>query len=467
MIDKSLVIIGDNASIPFLSLTSIINKTAQYYFEQGINSKKNVAILAYNSVEYVITIYALWKIGAVPVPINTRLNENEIIAMLPISNCSSIIIDKNLNVQIENVKQIKLDIKYEGKDFKSTTEPKPNDTAVIIHTSGSVGNPKAVEITNKNLYQSYTSISQTFGFSSSDIFIASLPFFHIGGFAIINRALLSGGTLVLPNSLKQIDIIEAIKKYNPTIISLVPTMLKRFIEQGIKPNSNLRHLFLGGGPSNDELIHSALDGGWKIVKVYGSSETTAMVTGAWGDNLKDNPATAGKPFIGVDVLIVNESMKRVGENIVGEITVKSSSIAKGYVNNKELWNKKYKHNFYFTGDFGFLDSDGNLFVVARRTDLIVSGGENIDPKEIETILNKHPDINESFVFPINDSEWGQVPVALIVLNHVSSLTEKDVFNYLKLKLSSYKKLKKIKFVETIPKTELGKIKIKDAKNLLT
>ncbi len=465
MIDKSHAIIDDNNSIPFSSLSNIISKTANYYFTKGVKHNSNIAILGYNSIEYVIAIYSLWKIGAIPVPINTRLNKSEIINILHSSNCNTIILDNKVTSSFNKFKIIPLKIVSSGIEYKHISKPKPNDTAVIIHTSGSGGNPKGVEITNNNLYQSYIATAKTFNFSNNDKFLASLPFYHIGGFSIINRALLSGGTLVLPKTIKQADIITSMAKENPTVVSLVPTMLKRIIKDGVKPNIDLRHLFLGGGPSDANLINTSLNNNWPIVKVYGSSETTAMVTGSWGKPLKENPAAAGKPFTDVEIIILDETKSVVPYGVVGEVAIKSLTIAKGYLNNSKLWNEKNKDGFYLTGDFGYLDKKNVLYVVSRRTDLIVSGGENIDPREIENILNQHRDILESLVIPLKNIEWGQIPVAVIVLNNNSFATKKIILDYLKTKIASYKIPKKIIFVKEIPKTELGKNDIKQIQDL--
>jgi len=462
---KNVAIIDDTRSILFSELSEIVCKTAQYYFENGILPKSNVAIIGNNSIEYVITIYALWKLAAIPVPINTRLKESEINSIFKSSQCSNIIVDKLFANCLPNFPSIEMAYKNDGVAYKINNNTNDNDTAVIIHTSGSSDVPKGVVTTNDNLYQSFLVLSQTFNFSNDDVFLASLPFYHIGGFSIISRALLSGGVLVIPKSLKQNDIVHSMKVHNASVVSLVPTMLKRFMDAEIKPNKNLRCLFLGGGASSNDLIYSALNNNWAIVKVYGSSETTAMVTACWGAELKKTPNSAGKPFSGITIKILNNFFNEVESGSVGEIAVKSKTIAKGYLNLTELWNKKKHNEFYLTGDYGYLDKDGKLFVVARRTDLIVSGGENIDPREIESILNTHPKIIETFVFPIEDCEWGEIPVAIIVPTKAKCLSNENVIDFLKPKIASYKLPRKIIFTNKIPRTELGKINISEVKEL--
>ena len=466
MIDNHTAIIDDNRTISFSELTSIVNRTAQYYFEKGIKDSSTVAILANNSLEYVITIYALWNLGAIPAPLNTRLTSNEITSIVNNSNFNFIIIDDSFfNIQTQ-IKSINMAIKYEGNEYSKKVEAMPNGIAVIIHTSGSSGKPKGVEITNSNLYQSYLSLTDSFRFNPKDRFLASLPFYHIGGFAIISRALLAGSILVIPQNLKQDSIENAIIKYEPSVVSLVPTMLSRIIENDIKPNSNMKCLFLGGGASSDELIHTALERNWPIVKVYGSSETTAMVTGCWGEELHKFPACAGNPFNEIEIKILNEEKAELNSGEVGEIAIKSKTIASGYLNNSKLWNHKLHNDFYLTGDYGYLDNDGRLFVVARRTDLIVSGGENIDPREIEDTLNTHSSIMESIVFPTQNDDWGEIATALVVLNKEANFEIDKIQLYLKSKLASFKVPKIISIVTEIPRTELGKIDLAKCKSIV-
>jgi O-succinylbenzoic acid--CoA ligase len=463
---KNLAIIGDYASIEFKELSSVVSFTAKHYYNSGIDKGKFIAILADNSVEYVITIFALWKLGAVPVPINTRLTEKEISDILYSVNPHLIICDNNFAGKIKSFASVKMQMFFEGEKCNKTIEQNPNDIAVIIYTSGSSGKPKGVMITNENLYQSYLASTREFKYSSADVFVASLPFYHIGGFAIINRMLLSGGSLVIPKSLKTAGIVEAMKQYNPSIISLVPTMLKRILENNVFPNNNLRLLFLGGGPSDSKLIFSAIDAGYPVVKVYGSSETTAMVTFSIEKTLMENPASAGKPFYGVTIKITDKQKNELPADSVGEIAIKSSTIAKGYFNATKLWKNKIVNGFYYSGDYGYIDKSGLLFVLARRTDLIISGGENINPLEIEEELLKHPAVKECVVFPVEDKEWGQVPVAAIV-SVKKNITETELREELKTKLASFKIPSKFLFVTEIPRSVLGKVKIEELKKFLT
>ncbi|NOX64733.1 MAG: o-succinylbenzoate--CoA ligase [Chlorobi bacterium] len=458
-IDKANIpaIITESKNIDYPEMTRLINNTAAKYLSDGVMPKNRIAIISENSFEFVITVYALWRLNAVPVLLNIRLTEDELSRQIDFAECSVLLKSKRYSNYLTKYPSQLSSVEYSDRAINYENETNGNDTAVILFTSGSSGKPKGVEITNSNLFESYLSITSEYSFTSADRFLASLPFYHIGGFSIITRAILSGGTLIIPISLKTDVIAESLQKYEPTVISLVPTMLKRLIEKKVQPNKNLRLAFVGGGPSDDDLVITAINLGWSFVKVYGSTETSSMISGINDEKLREKPASGGKAFKNVEIKILNDSYEEVEPFEVGEIAVKSKSIVKGYLKNPELWNTKIHNGYYLTGDWGYIDDEGYLFVVSRRTDLIISGGENIDPAEIEKVLISHPAVNEAIVFPLPDKEWGQIPVAAIVIKNNEKLSEREIQEYLKDHLSSYKLPKKIFFMEKLPRTDLGKI----------
>ena len=456
-------IVTENGTVGYPEMTRVINNTAAKYLDAGIKPKDRIAIISENSFEYVITVYTLWRLNAVPVLMNIRLTEEELGKQIDFAECSTLLKSEKFSNYLHEYPSQLLSVEYTDRTINYDNETNSEDTAVIIFTSGSSGEPKGVEITNSNLFESYLSITAEYSFASDDRFLASLPFYHIGGFSIITRTILSGGTLIIPTSLKTNVIASSLEKYDPTVISLVPTMLKRLIEEKVQPNKNLRLAFIGGGPSDNDLVLTALKLGWPFVKVYGSTETSSMVSGVEGEKLKAKPASGGRPFENVKIKTLDDLYEEVETFKIGEIAVKSKSIAKGYLKNAKLWNTKIHNGYYLTGDWGYIDNDGYLFVVSRRSDLIISGGENIDPKEIEKVMLLHPSIGEAVVFPIPDKEWGQIPVAVLVIKDGKELSEYEILDYLKKHLSSYKLPKKIFFTEKFPKTDLGKIDLPSLK----
>jgi len=463
---NDLAIIAGVNTIRYSELTQIVNRTAKYYLAKGISPEDKIGILSGNNTEFVIACFALWRLNAIPIPLNIKLNINELKKLIIFSDCKFILKSDEFTKILPEFDSLSLSASDSSSDIKYENETNENDTAVIIFTSGTSGSPKGVELTNKNLFESFISINSSFNFSTNDKFLASLPFYHIGGFAMITRALLSGGTLIISNSLKTNDIAESMIKNDPTVISLVPTMLKRLIDNEISPNNNLRIAFIGGGPSTDDLILESMNAGWPLVKVYGSTETSSMITGLSNSDLRKRPASAGLPF-GEDIIkIMNDSGSEVGINEIGEICVKGKLITKGYFKNLDLTKSKFRDNFFLTGDMGYIDKEGYLFVDSRIRDLIISGGENIDPAEVESVILEHPEVVETIVFSAPSNEWGQTPMAAVVLSEESKLTLKELNDFIKEKIASYKIPSKLFLVDQLPKNQVDKIQIEELKKIL-
>lgn len=435
---------------------TILNTAARFYFD-GIKPGDRVAVLSENSPAFVISIYALWRINAIPVPLNIRLKQNELNDIIEFANIRYVLTSQKQNFDHPKTLQLNLYLENSENQLNYDNSVDRDDIAVVLFTSGSSGNPKGVEITNNNLFSSYMSISSEYNFTSEDKFLASLPFYHIGGFSVITRSILSGATLILPESLSIESISGSFTEYDPTVVSLVPTMLKRLIEKDISPNISLRLAFIGGGPSDDKLVVSSIKKGWPFVKVYGSTETCSMISGISNDDLISRPASGGRAFKGVEIMIYDENRKEVDNGIIGEIGVKSDSVARGYLKQAEIWKQKTHNGIYLTGDYGYLDEEDFLFVVSRRTDLIVSGGENIDPAEIEKVLLEIDQVKETVVFPAEDEEWGQIPIAVIVFEAGKEIEELEIVSKLKKSLSSFKIPKKIFVIDKLPTNELGKV----------
>jgi O-succinylbenzoic acid--CoA ligase len=270
--------------------------------------------------------------------------------------------------------------------------------------------------------------------------------------------LLFGTSLVIPESIQLEDLAEVMENFNPTLCSFVPTQLKRMLEADHQPNEELRTVLLGGGFIAQRLVFDAISDGWNIVKVYGSTETASFVTALYDEDIYEKPRSAGKAVKPNQIIIVNESKFQIPWGEVGEIAVASPAIMKGYYNNEDETAKKIEDGFYYTGDIGFVDADGYLFIEARRTDLIVTGGENVNPNEVEKRLTEHDDILDAAVFPLKDDEWGEMVAAAIVLkNNKSDIDFDELHQFLKEDLAGYKIPKKIFVEEKLPRNELGKV----------
>jgi O-succinylbenzoic acid--CoA ligase len=359
---------------------------------------------------------------------------------------------KNLNRKLIGQDAWNAEQHIHGKE-----EIKLTDSAVIIFTSGSTEKSKGIILSFSSLYNSALNSNQLLRYTSSDRWLASLPFYHIGGFSIITRFLVFGIPIIIPDSLSVDHLINSVNNFQPTFISLVSAQLKRIVADKIPPNPELKNCLIGGGFTDPDLLEAAYDIGWPINLIYGSTETSSFVTALLKDELTIKPNSVGRPVPTNNIKIEDEAGNELKQFEIGEILIQSNALMKGYLNSN-LTSGLIKNGYYHTGDIGFLDDDGYLFLEGRKNYLISSGGENVNPVEVENALLQHPMIIESAVFPLRDKEWGEVIAAAIVLkDRTTSLTDIQLKDFLRDKISGFKIPKKIFIEEYLPKTELGKI----------
>lgn len=449
-------VITKNISITYYDLFHASSRFSNSLIKQGINKNDYVPLLISDNVELIKTIIAIWMLGAVPVPLNTKLLDEEISSILEDHNFRYLITDRKfLQLKKTNGLNIILIIDFHsGSEMITPVFPSLTDKAVVIFTSGSTGRPKGVTHTFLSLINSIENGNEILRHSEKDSWLASLPFYHIGGFQIICRAIYFGCTIIIPESLQTYNLADAINKNNPSHISIVSTQLERLLYQKVNPGTNLRVSLIGGGFINDDLMFEADRLGWEPYRVYGSSETASMITSISAEDIKLKPDSVGRTFKNVEIKVSEES----------EILIKSNSIFLEYLNDKQETALRLIDNFYHTGDLGFVDDDGYLFIEARRNDLIVTGGENVNPIEVEKVLNKLPFISEACVFPKQNKTWGQIVAAVIVCED-KSITEETIKEILKQKLAGFKIPKQFFFADKLPKTALGKLEREKIKKM--
>ena len=443
-----------------ISYDELYDKAMQISYtliSKGIEKNSYVPLLIEDSLSFIQTTIALWLLECIPVPLNTKLLDEEIFSITNDYDFKVVITDKNISNSgiLKNLNVISVDELKSGSNKSEIQNlPSINDEAVVIFTSGSTDRPKGVVHTFSSLINSIKNGSAILNHKENDRWLASLPFYHIGGFQIICRSLYYGCSITIPESLQTKQLADAILNYKPTHLSLVSTQLERLINQKVKPCKELQVSLIGGGFVDDELMFEADELGWKPNRVYGSSETASMVTAISANEIKDKPQSVGKPFKNVEIKISDDS----------EILIKSNSLFKRYLGDEKETASKLKDEFFHTGDLGFVDDDGYLFIEARRNDLIVSGGENVNPIEVEKALIQIPFIKDACVFPKQDKTWGQIVAAAIVIAE-SSVEEKTIKEMLNQKLAGYKIPKQFYFVDELPHTSLGKLKREEIKKM--
>jgi O-succinylbenzoic acid--CoA ligase len=430
--------------------------------EQSVNENDFIGIFGEHTIEFVISVLALWKLGAIPVLLNPKVTQNELNDFLQSANCITLVgsEDQLKKYSITEQKFITLpDDLNESSGEEDKREIIPGKTAAIIFTSGSSAKPKGVKLSFNSFYQSGLIGDTILKHSAGDRWLASLPFYHVGGFSIFTRSLLFCVPVVIPRSVKSNELIQSITEFNPTLISFVSTQLKRLVDKRFKPNPELKNVLLGGGYISNELVEDALKLGWKITKVYGSTETASFVTALSPKDFDSKPGSVGKPITPNKIIIVDENNDTLAKNISGEVLISSPALMQGYLNEPD--ENETKKEYFYSNDIGFIDDDGYLFLESRKSDLIISGGENINPLEVEREILAHPSVKEAAVLPLKSDEWGETVAAVIILEEgINDFKVEELNTYLENKLAGFKIPKNVFIEKELPKTELGKVEKK-------
>jgi len=430
--------------------------------ELGIANGTRVGILL-NNLPMTIFIYlALKNLGAIAVCLNTRLSDQETAQLLIDSQVLFMISDRHLLLPNSSTLIPLAEIETSG--YPQCTLPLPFDPSQIqgiFFTSGTTGKPKAVPLSYLNHWHSAIAVHQFLELTNCH-WLLCLPLYHVGGLAILWRTLILGGKITLIAKFIPETVITTVAETDVNFISLVPTMLRRILQSFIFPQNlrqwqNLRGIFLGGASADPTMLYQCLQMQLPIIITYGMTETASQIAVLQLLKYPDKLISAGQILPHIKLQIIKTSA-----DSYGEIGIKSLALMSGYLGQNHT--EFCEDDYFLTGDLGYLDADNFLYVVNRRTDVIISGGENIYPAEIEQVLQQHPLIAEVCVVAKADPEWGEVP-AVIVTNSQISLEQMQDF-CLSHHLSRYKLPKFLLCLPEIPRTPMGKYNRSLLKKLL-
>ena len=442
-----------------------------------LRGESRIALWAENSVSMAIHLFALSALGIETVLLNTNLTEREVSEQMTSTGVSTLLMSEKM-AQILRTQKADYDIqitdssssehsysqqerqylcfstcidtdfkaissKHEAStDCESNLNWNPCDETVfcIINTSATTGKFKSVPVRWSQIEAHVKASANMLGVEEEDNWLVVLPMFHVSGLSIILRTLYNGIRATIREKFSEQVVLDALETEEVTIVSLVPTVLQRIVERIQAPT--LRAILLGGEFIPMPLLQECVQRNLPVYKTYGMSETFAQSTTF---SVKDYPnklASVGYPLEGVTIEIRNPD-----EEGVGEVWISSPMLMKGYLNKEPI------KGAFNTDDIGYVDEDGFLYLLNRRKDIIISGGENIYPKEIEDVLYGMEGILECAVIPVSDPKWGQVPVLCVVTTH----TEEDIVDYLLSRLAKYKVPKRIVYYDILPKNGMGKI----------
>ncbi len=433
----------------------------------------HVGLLMPNAPVAVVAVFALARLGAVLVPLNTRLTPGEVAWQLQRADCAHLLCAESLAAtgRVAAGERLPIHLIPDGGDeFAAWLAARPARATdrlpaerptlqAIVFTSGTTGFPKGAMISYANHFWSAVGSAFKLGIRPDDRWLACLPLYHVGGLAILWRSCLYGTAVILHDGFRPAAILDSLAHDGATIVSLVPTMLQRLLDAGLSAATApaLRLILLGGAATDPSLLAEAADAGLPVAVTYGLTEATSQVATMMPSDARAKPGSAGRPLLFTRVDVVDDAGHPAAANTPGEIVVSGPTVMAGYYGDAEATAAVLRDGRLHTGDVGTLDHDGDLWLLDRRGDLIVSGGENVYPAEVERVLRAHPAVAAACVVGLPHAEWGRQVAAMVVLREQATLTEAELVAHCRRELAGYKLPRHITFVEALPLTGSGKV----------
>lgn len=441
--------------------------------KMGVDEGQPVAVLMSNAAHYVLMFHALMQLNAVVVPLNWRLTSHELGRQLsdckpgvfvyddPLTDLAAEVIkDQPTNMQSRTFESIE-----PSSDAVSREDVLLASPHAIVYTSGTTGVSKGAILTYQNHFWGAMASAMQLGLSISDKWLVPMPLFHVGGMGVLMRCLIYGTTVVIHHRFEPELVNRAIDEDGVTLVSVVPAMLRRMLEQRTHPYpSTLRSVLLGGSAAPKGLLMRAHEQHVPVNQSYGLTETNTQATTLMATDALRKVGSSGKPLANLRLAILGPSGLTTDPHVEGEIAVQGPTVIQGYLNQPVANAKSFRDGWFYTGDIGVLDDEGYLYVLDRRSDLIVSGGENIYPAEIESVLTDYEPVVEAAVVGQTNATWGQVPVAFVVTQ--ASLDVDAILAHCQKQLASYKVPKAFYRMDVLPRNASGKLLRRELKERL-
>ena len=447
-------------SLTNAELLTRVEAVAAQLADLGIASGDVVALRLINRVEFVILLFAAWRLGATITPVNPALTDGEVARQLDDSSARLLVIEED-STGVGDVPT--LSVTDLARDTTSDIPPVevPSNLALLIYTSGTTGTPKGVMLDHANLDAMTAMGRDALKIGPDDRCLLILPLFHVNGIVVsILTPLLVGASVVIAERFKPNTFFEVIERERPTFFSAVPTIYSVLaaLPDDVRPDtSSVRFAVCGASPASAELLARFEDRfGFPLVEGYGLSEATCGSTINPLDGPR-KPGTVGLPFPGQEVRILGADGHPVDAGENGEVEVCGANVMRGYLGRPEDTAAAINDGWLRTGDVGHLDDDGYLTLVGRSKEMIIRGGENIYPREIEDVLNGHPAVLEAAVIGVPDEKWGEIVVAFVQARPGAEVDVDALKLYCREQLSGYKRPTAIHVLESLPKNAVGKL----------
>jgi long-chain acyl-CoA synthetase len=483
--DKVAIVAGERR-MSYAELDAVTDRLAANLARHGITAGDTVALQLPNVPQFVIAYFGILKAGAVVVPMNVLYKAAEVAVILRDAQARLLIswsgsveeavkgaADVGLS-DIVVVTALGMPPSGVGRPFESLlaelpeTEPMlhqsdPGDVAVIVYTAGTTGRPKGAELTHFQLFLNADTPGRLFGIRDDDVVLVVLPLFHVFALSsVLNVCVRFAATMTLVPRFDVATVLETIHRGRVTVFEGVPTMYIALLNHPDLDRydlSSLRVGISGGAPIPAEVIDEfERRFGIVILEGYGMSETASTIT--FNVSAEDRRVySVGRPIWGVEVRVWNETGRVLpaGRDHVGELVVRGVNVMRGYHNDPEATTMAFDNGWFHAGDLGYVDEDGYFFIVDRKKELILRGGYNVYPREVENVLYTHPAVVEAAVIGVPDTRLGQEVKAFVALRPGQHCTEAALIDYARSRMASYKYPRSVEFRQSLPKNAAGKI----------
>jgi long-chain acyl-CoA synthetase len=483
---RKTALIAKEEELSFGALNQRVHALAGHLQQEGIRQGDRVGVLLPNSTAIPLSYFATQKIGAVTVILDARLKGMELQGVLKDADLKLLVVHQQLYSEVEEAFKTMAPIpvwiaggdgdrsfeKRFAASARSVSLPNLNadDDALILYTSGTTGEPKGVVLSYRNLFQ-YPHVMSAMNISDSSTMRGCiLPMSHIVGPVVCNELAEKGYTLVIFDQINPVTLLEGIQKYRISVFESVPIVFQLLL--GVKnlasyDTSSMKIAAMMGTSIPLPLLRAfqTAQPHIKVIQGYGLTETSPMITLVDPAKAEAKIGSIGRAVPDVEVKIVDERDHEVPVGEAGEIITRGPHVMKGYFRRPDATAERIRNGWLYTGDVGKLDADGYYYHLGRRDDMIITGGLNVYPAEVENLIYTYPGVQETIVFPIPDTKRGQVIGAAVVLRPGSTIVEKDLLTFLRGNLANFKVPDRIVVRESLPRTSSGKT-IRDAETLL-
>ena len=479
--DKEAVVDAERR-LNYKQLNRRVNRLAGALQASGLQLGDRIGILSYNCIEFVEVIMAAAKLGLILVPLNWRLTPTELAFNLSDSGAETLFFDADLVELADGVKgttalkrfivfgekQISQAQAYESllseqSESEPETKPLPNlDTPhIIMYTAGTTGKPKGAILSQGASFWNVVNLNVALDFTSEDRDLLVLPMFHIGGIGLFTLPMLyDGGTVVIQRTFDPAKTLALLEEERITLFFGVPAIFLALIQHpqfDASAFKNVRLVMSGGAPLPVSLVKQYHEVGIILQQGFGMSEAAPSIATLAKELALKKAGSIGRALMHLEARIVDDNMSAVPTGDVGELVLRGPNLLQGYWNRPDATKEAFKGGWFHTGDLARMDADGELYIVERKKDMFISGGENVYPAEIENTIFELPQVAEAAVIGIENEKWGEVGRAVVALKEGQNLTVEEIIDYLKKRLAKYKIPKSVVFVEQLPRNAAGKV----------